>query len=426
MQDLIQGTRSRWRLMRRGDRLTVNAVSLVFTTVAANLLGLLFWGIAARTQSRVAVGGAYAELSAITLLSSISQLNLTNIFVRFLPVAGRFSATFVRRAYLAVILLSLAVGVVFVLSDLATSVVGRDLFDRVLFVVSVSLFAVFALQDSVMIALRITHWVPIENIACALAKLALLPILVIGAARTGIIVSWVVPIVVAVIIVNGALFSRELKTRVRSPEGEVPAPRTLVSFVAAEYLTSLCGILVAQLMPLLVVWKLGVAENAYFLIPWLASTALSVVLWNVGVSFVVEVVTAAENAAQLLRRSIQIWGLVVLGAVVGCVVIGPLVLPLVGHGYSNHGVALLRLVGITAPFSLVSVLYQSFAWLDRRVWWLLAVQVGSSAMFFILSLVLLPRLGLVGVGWALLASRVGAAALMARPMLARISAIGSI
>ena len=420
----LDRARAGWRKRRFGDKLTVNAISLIVTTVATNLLGLLFWGIAARIHTPAAVGAAYAELAALVLLSSISQLNLTNIFVRFLPNAGRFTTQFVRRAYAAVVILSLAAGIVFVASGLATSVVGRDLFDHVLFVVSVALFAVFALQDSVMIALRITHWVPIENITCALAKLALLPILVIGAARTGIIVAWVVPVIVAVLIVNGALFSRGMRTRSASGAGEVPSPRKLASFVTAEYLTSLCGLLIAQLMPLLVVWKLGVKANAYFVIPWLANTALSVVLWNVGVSFVVEVVTASENSAKLLRRSMQLWATVVVGALVGCVLLGPLVLPIVGREYARHGVALLRLVGLTAPLLLVSMLYQSFAWLDQRVWWLLAVQVLSLAMFFILTFILIPRLGLVGVGWALLTSRLVAALLMIRPVLLRISAIG--
>lgn len=194
--------------------------------------------------------------------------------------------------------------------------------------------------------------------------------------------------------------------------------------MTAEYLSSLCSLLIAQLVPLLVVWKLGVAVNAYFVIPWLANTALSVVLWNVGVSFVVEVVTGSESSATLLRRCMQLWAVVIVGAVVGCVLLGPLVLPLLGRGYATHGVALLRLVGLTAPLLLVSMLYQSFAWLDQRVWWLLAVQVLSLALFFALTFILIPRLGLVGVGWALLASRLVAALLMIRPVLLRISAIG--
>jgi len=191
----------------------------------------------------------------------------------------------------------------------------------------------------------------------------------------GIIVSWVVPIVVAVIIVNGALShgsSKRACARRRASSGSAHARVVRRGRVPHEPLRNpgctadaAAGRVEARCR-----------RERVLLIPWLASTALSVVLWNVGVSFVVEVVTAAENAAQLLRRSIQIWGLVVSEP---CWLRGdrPLVLPLVGHGIEPRGGAAplggdhrAVLVGLGALPIL--------AWLDRRVWWLLAVQWGRA------------------------------------------------
>jgi len=410
-------------MKRFGDKLTVNAVALIVGTVATNVLGLLFWGVAARTYSSSEVGGAFAEMSALTLFASLSQLNLANIFVRFLPAAGRFTGRFVRGGYSAVVGVALVVGVGVAVSGISSEVIAPGAFAHVLFVVSVAMFALFALQDAVMTALRITHWVPIENVTVAIAKLALLPLLLFGASRTGIVVSWVIPTVLAVIVVTSLLFKRAIRTVSASAAGEVPTPRRLASFVAAEYMTNVIGIASTQVMPLIVVWKLGAAENAYFAIPWLACSAISLVMWNVGVSFIVETVTAAEQSARLLRRSMQLWAAVLVGAMLGCLVIGPLVLPIVGHGYSSHGTTLLRLVGVAAPLQLVIVLYQAFTWLDQRVWLLLGIQAVTSSAFVLISLAFISSAGLTGVGWAYLITQAAQAIVMAPIVWGRITRI---
>jgi len=410
-------------MKRFGDKLTINAIALIVGTVATNVLGLAFWAVAARSYTPAEVGGAFAELAALTLLASLSQLNLTNIFVRFLPAAGRFTMRFVSRGYVAVAVVATLAGIAIAASGATGSVIGHGVVPHVLFVIAVPLFALFALQDAVMASLRITTWVPVENIICAVAKLALLPLILFGATRTGIVVSWLIPTALAVVVVTSLLFRRAIATVSRSETGHVPSPRKLASFVAAEYMTNVTGVISSQLMPLIVVWRLDSKINAYFAIPWLACSAISLVMWNVGMSFIVETVTAAEHSPRLLKRSLQLWLLVLAGAVVGCVVIGPLVLPLVGHAYATHATTLLRLIGIAAPLQLVTILYQAFAWLDQRVWLLLAIQVATSVAFLALSIALLGPYGLTGVGWAYLITQAAQAVLMAPVVWSRITRI---
>ena len=90
--------------------LTVNAVSLMTATIATNALGLVFWAVAAHVQPPAAVGRAAASVAALVLLSTIAQLNLTNVFVRLLPGAGRLGITLVRGGYIAVVVVAVAIG----------------------------------------------------------------------------------------------------------------------------------------------------------------------------------------------------------------------------------------------------------------------------------------------------------------------------
>ncbi len=397
--------------------LTTNAMSLMGATVATNAFGLVFWAEAAHLKSAAQVGRAAAAIAALTLLGTISQLNLTNVFLRLLPGAGRLSTRTIKRGYLAVIVLSGAVGSFYVLSGLSRSVLGGDWEARALFAAAVPIIAIFALQDSVLTALRLTPWVPVENVSFAVAKLALLPLLVLLPAGSGIVVSWVLPAIVAVVIVNQLLFRRFLPT-LETVDGTLPPRRRLVSFVAGEYVGNICATAAVQLMPLLVLWRLGAAAAAYFTLPWLISMGISFLMWNVASSLVVEIGGARGSSDELLRRSLLLWGAIVLGALVVCGLGARPLLELAGSGYAAHGAALLRLVGLSAPFGAVIALYSTLAWLDQRVWLLAGFLATSAVTLLATSLVLLPHLGLAGVGWANLGTQAAAAIVMA-PLAAR-------
>ncbi len=81
---------------------------------------------------------------------------------------------------------------------------------------------------------------------------------------------------------------------------------------------------------------------------------------------------------------------------------------------------LLRLIGLSAPFAALVAVYSTLAWLDQRVWLLAAIQGVAGAMMLGLTLLLLPRVGLVAGGWANLATQALAAAVMAPLALRRV------
>ena len=405
------------RVPRFRKSLTTNAVSLMTATVATNALGLAFWAYAAHLKAPVVVGRAAAAVAALTLLATISQLNLTNVFVRLLPKAGRLGRRLITRGYLAVVALALVVGAVYVLSGLSARVVTGGWVSHLLFVGAVAVLALFALQDSVLVAMRLAPWVTMEIVSFAASKLALLPLLVLLPIGGGIAISWVLPAAVAVIVVSLLLFRRVLP-RLASVEGTLPDRRRLLSFVAGEYVSSICATTSIQMMTLLVVWRLGPAQVAYFTLPWLISMGITVLLWNVAQSFVVEIAGERGHSGALLQRTLLLWGAIVLGALVVCVLGAHPLLELAGPGYAAHGAELLRLVGLSTPFAAISAVYFTLVWLDQRVWLLALFQAVSAVALLGATLVLLPHLGLVAVGWANLGVQAAAAA-VAAPLAAR-------
>ena len=402
-------------LLRARPSLTYNAMSLITSTIATNALGLVFWTEAARLGTPQVVGRAAAAIAALTLLATISQLNLTNVFIRLLPNAGRLGRGLIARGYVAVVALSLAVGAVFVFSGLGDNVVGAGLAAQVAFVVAVPVLAVFALQDSVLTALRRAPWVAAENISFATTKLLLLPALILVPIGGGIVVSWVIPAAIAVIVISALLFRRVLRG-LEQCDGTLPPRRRMMSFIAGEYTTAVCATATAQLMPLIVVWKLGPAQVAYFTVPWLISMGITLVLWNVASAFVVELANPDQRSDVLLRRTLKLWAGVVTGALIVCVFAAGPLLSVAGGSYAAHGTELLRLIGCAAPFSAVVAIYSTLMWVDRRVWLLAAFQAVFGIALLAATLVLLPALGLVAVGWANLGVQ-AAAAIVTAPLI---------
>lgn len=403
--------------LRLHKSLTVNAASLMTATVVANAFGLVFWAVAAHLKSPGEVGLAAATVAALTLLATIAQLNLTNVFIRLLPGAGRIGTRLISRGYLAVVGLAAAIGILYVVSGLSGSVLPADWGARALFVVAVPVLAVFALQDSVLTALRLAPWVPVENVSFAVSKLALLLLLAPLPGAGGIVISWVAPAAVAVLVVSQLLFRRVLPAR-EALDGTLPGRRHLLSFLAGEYVGNLCATATVQLLPLLIVWRLGAVAAAYFTLPWLIWMGLTFLMWNVSSSLVVEIAGSHAGSDELIRRSLMLWAAVVLGALVVCVIAAHPLLELAGARYAAHGTALLRLLGLSAPFGAVVTLYSTLVWLEQRVWLLAAFLAVSGLVLLATTLVLLPRVGLAAVGWANLGTQALAAAVMA-PLAAR-------
>jgi O-antigen/teichoic acid export membrane protein len=275
------------------------------------------------------------------------------------------------------------------------------------FTVAVPVLAVFALEDSVLTALRLAPWVAAENITTVVARIALLPVLFVTA--MGAVWSTVLPALAAAVIVNSLLFGRALPAHGSVP-GTLPGRRRLLSFVAAEYSGNICAIASVMVMPLIVVWRLGPAAAAYLTLPWLIASGISLVLWNVSASFVVEAAGSHGHPGTMLRRSLLLWSGIVAAAMIVCVAGARPLIELVGAQYVAEGVPLLRLVGLSAPFTAMVIIYATLVWLDQRVWLLAGFQAIAGILLLVTALVLLPKLGLTAVGWAYLGTQATLAA----------------
>ena len=386
----------------RTGRLVRNAVALIVSGAGSAVIGIVFWGVAAHVASPTTIGRTSAEIAAIMLLATLAQLSFGSTFERFLPVAGDRTRLFVTRAYVLCVSIAFALAIAYVTSGLAHAFLPTSFAWRALFVGAVVCWTVFALQDSVLIGLRATRWVPVENILYSLVKLALIPAFMVVTASQDIILAWLAPVIPFLIVVNWYLFAKRIPEHMAlsTSSEELPSIRLLISLTSAQYATLLVTVLSGSVVTLIVIDRLGAVASAHYYLPAQIAGGAAMALWSIDRSFLVE----ASSEPDALRRHARVAlraGLIVLTV---CVVLGeilaPQILGVFGRTYADNGTTLLRMFLLSLPGSAITVFYSSFAWLDKRVWILTVREVVSSVVYFAVILLLIGHFGILAVGIA--------------------------
>jgi O-antigen/teichoic acid export membrane protein/aminoglycoside phosphotransferase (APT) family kinase protein len=388
-----------------------NGYALVLSSATTSVLGVAYWILAARTYTPAVVGLNAAAISAMMFLAGVSQFNLMSALLRFIPGAGRATGRFVGYAYLISVSVAAVSSLIF-LGGLGTwaprlSFLGSRPVFNVWFTFATMAWCIFVLQDSVLTGLRQAKWVPVENTAFSLAKIALL----VGFAKVlphyGVLASWTIAMALTLLPVNGLILRRLIPKHVAAGHGDAArlVPAQVARYVAGDYLGSLCWLASTTLLPIMVTQQAGATANAYFFLSWQIAITLYAVSPNVGSALIVEAATdPAKLATYSYRVCVQAARIVVPLAAIG-ILGAPYVLRLFGPTYATEGAALLRLLALSALPHIVNSLYISVARVQRRVRAIVIVLAALCALVLILSHILLQRYGITGVGVAWLVSQ---------------------
>ncbi len=235
------------------------------------------------------------------LLSMLTQLNLGAALSRFIGSAQRAQRALVGLCYLVALGCSLGVAVMIVgvaaLRDGAI-VSGADWMIVAALAAGVPLWTAFALQDSVLVAIRRAPWVPMENAAAALLRLALLPLLA-GAGAIGIFAAFVLPAIPAVAAIWLLLLPR-------IPHGQAPQPhaaRQLVTFAVVGLPGVLATAAALRLVPTLILEVRGPDQAAFIGLPWTVVTVALLAMPALALALLVELSAPEADVGRVLVKA---------------------------------------------------------------------------------------------------------------------------
>ncbi len=377
----------------------------MLNTCISGVLGLGFWLAAARYYSDTAVGQGSAAIAAMKLLAGLTAVTLTGAVARFIPIAGRATGRFIFRTYAgSSLLVAVAAGIFLLTLDLwgPSYRFLHGPLNGLGFLLAVVAWSVLTLQDGVLTGLRSALWVPVGNTVFSVVKLVLLIVFAAAIPTAGVFVSWVAAIGVSVLPLGWLVFRRLVPRHVKATEGKStpPTARELGRFLAGDYTGALFSLAVVYLLPVIVAAQVTSVDNAYFYITATIAGTVNLLAINMGASLTVEgahdPARLAANCRAALRRMARI-----MLPVCGALFFGaPYILGAFGQGYADAATGLLRVFAVGALLRVVIETYFAVLRAQSRTSGLAYLQGALCVLVLGLTLLLLPRMGLIGAGIA--------------------------
>lgn len=324
----------------RAKGMFADGLALSFSTAFSALAGMVGWILAARLLPAADVGHTSAFVSAMLLIAGVAELGLGPAVLRWLPLSGGRQPQLLRRTYLVVLLGGLAGALAFLAVPSGWDVVSRVPVGAALFVPATVAWTVFQFQDSVLTGLGQSRWVPLENGLFSLARLVVLVLVAPLAGALGLLLSWMVPTVLAVLVVTVLIFRR---ARPAPGAGWLPDRREILRLLAPTYPGTVCVVALYNFVPLVMLHRFGAEANAVFFVVWTAINALDLAASVFVNPLVVRLAAEPRHARHLIGHTARRLALVFVPVVLAGVLLAGVLLLIFGQQYTQ-GAALFRVL----------------------------------------------------------------------------------
>ncbi len=392
------------------------AYALILNQMISAGMGMVYWFIAARMFPDALVGRNAAVISQLALISFLAQFSLQAAMVRFVPAAGRAARRFVINAYVISFISCGVCGAAALLGQRwlnpVNPILNFDLAQSLYWVLIMAVWGIFTVQEGVLIGLRKPMWVLVQYVLYNGAKIGLL-FAFLRQSQGGqtaqpysLFMSWTLAVPVIVLLINWVIFKHLLPNHMANTADVVPPMGSQVrKFVMGDYAGLLFSETTFRLLPTLVVTVLSDSANAYFNQSWQLSMPLYMIAANMAASFTVSAAADPGRLEEYGRRMIaQMVKLLVPFALVLAVAV-PYILGIYGKAYAAEGTMLMRLLLVSVIPAIINTWYIGYARAQNRVLWMVLNQALLCVLVLSLSYVLLPKLGVTGVGVAWLTAQ---------------------
>jgi O-antigen/teichoic acid export membrane protein len=384
-----------------------NAMYLMAGSVSNAIFGLVFWVLVARLYSTEAVGLASAIISAANLIAMASGLGLGHGLVKFLH-SSEYPSRLINTTFTVAGLSSLGAALIFVLGigiwSPALSVVRNNAIYFSMFALCVPIASFSALIDQCFVAGLHAGYSLVRNLIINILRLAL-PALLVGSFHSfGIFGSWGGALGVALLVVVFLL--------PRAWPGYRPAldiDRDMlaktVRFSLPNYLSDLFWTAPTFVIPILLVNVLGAGDSAYFYISWAISGIVTMIPGAISNSLFAEGASDGSRLGQNLVRSLKMVFALLTPAVIVVEILAPRLLLAFGNLYTDKASSLLRLLAVAAFPVAINMIYFAMQRVQNKLKTVVCLTAIAGVITVGLSKVVLPTMGITGVGVAWLTSQ---------------------
>lgn len=386
-----------------------NAVFLMANTVANNGFGFLFWMVVAWFYATSDFGMATALIAAAMLIANLSTLGLDIGLIRYLPEAKEQENSMINSAFSITTGLSIGISVIFLLGlgfwSPALIFLTENLFFSVAFIFVAIFFALSLVMNNVFIAKRSAKYMLLRNVVYGLVRLGLPAIFAVFFGVFGIFASWGVAAFIA-LVVGWLFFMRKILPEYRP---SLRASKTVVNdifhFSFGNYIGGILSMLPTFLLPIMLVNLATPELAAYFYVAWMIAGILFIVPQAVATSLFAEGSHFQDRFSGDIRKSLRLILVLVTIGIIALFFFGNILLFLFSADYSENAFDLLRILAISAVFVSINGVYFTIKRVEKKVAPIILISAFITIMTLIVAYVLVPPLGLIGVGIGWIASQ---------------------
>ena len=407
-----------------GVSLYRNSLYLLIQSVVNSATGFVFWVVAARLFAVEEVGVGYALTSTIISLAFFGTLGLGMGIIRFLPEVAsqkRLLNSALTVTLLASIVISLGfVGGVNIWSPrllfLHTELVKAAGF---VFFVAASALGTIAIQT--FIGFRKGEFALFYTLI-SIIRLVLLFAFATRLGAYGIFAAWGLAEVISVTFSLIFFLPRLSKGYFPFFDFDAGVLKGMVSFTSANFFSDALRGLPSWILPLLIINMLAPAENAYFGVAWTLAGAVLLVPVMTSLTFLAEGSQSGTPLGVHIKNSLKLNMAILIPVVLVICIFGDKILLIMGKEYSSAGAKLLWLLAPAAIPAALNMNFVSIARVEKRLGLIILVMGAIAVITLGLSWLLIPRMGLMGVGVGWLAGQASVGVVSGAALLRRMKA----
>lgn len=403
--------------------LYTNAVYLWLGRVALAILGFAFWAVVALLYPPEVVGLAGTAITALVLLGQVAQLGLGYVLIRYIYQIQDEADRFLGRSLAVVVVASLLVGLIFLASLPGWSHELQGLLWRspgyagtyLLFVVVTTVWAFFSFM---FIAYRRGIFVLGQNLTLGILRIPLVVLLGgLGHSAFGVVAGHGLAVLAGIFLVVFFFLPRCTGSWRLPMALDIWRLAPHIPFALSNMASHLLTVLVWQLLPLSVIVLAGAKAAGFFYVAWAACGIMLIMTQNLALSLFAE---GSNNSRELWSqaRGVFIVG-VVLGSLFTVLVYflgGLLLMLLFGREYAEQSSGVLKVLAAAAPLAAVTYVFMGIERVRNHSAGLVTVSAMVTVVMLGAIAVLVPRLGIIGAGYGVVAGY-GVGALISLPVL---------
>lgn len=374
-----------------------NSIFIGISRILSASIGLIFWQVAARYYPASYVGSAIALMSSLGLVVTLSRLGFDFSLIRFMPLKDRnavFSTCLTITALSSIIFSCFYLASVDVISPSISFIKEYSL----IFVLFAFLSSVTMTTGNTFLSFKKGKFYLAQNILDALRIPVLIPLSVFG--PMGIFLSLGLSTLLASFVASYFIF-RTLKLKF---EFSLDFLRETSRLSTTNYISDLLLESPTLILPLMILNMLGAEEVAQYFIAISIGNIILLVPVAVSLSFFVEGSHGLSMNREFLKALAFIYALL-LPAVIFIYFFGGLILQLFGEVYLQS-LELLRIYSLSSFFIVIHLMFIPILNVKLMVVQNIELSLFRFVTVLALSYVFISKFGLIGVGYAWMASHI--------------------